>query len=333
MTEYLHAAILGIVQGIAEFLPISSSGHLVIAGELLQRYAGTEMPAESTTMSIALHFGTLLSILVVYRHDLKSVLRDRRLLILIVVATIPVGIAGLLLEDYVERIFSTPLIAGEALIGTAVLLLTGRQLQQRRPSASELTVFSAGFIGVFQAIAIIPGISRSGSTIAAGLACGLPREQAARFSFLIAIPAIGGASVVKAKDLVTGEAVMESGYLPLLLGMLTAFVVGVAALSWLLKIVTADRLHWFAAYCLAAGMATILWQMSVASAGTPTAMQHSADQVDADGVLSDDTPDSELEWSDRSLLMDWAVACDRRRDAWRLVTVSHTAPRAMSGVH
>lgn len=312
MTEYLHAVILGIVQGVAEFLPISSSGHLVIAGELLHRYGGTEIPAESTTMSIALHFGTLLSILVVYRHDLPAVLRDRRMLALIVLATIPVGVAGLLLEDYVETFFNTPLIAGEALIVTAVFLLIGRRLQQRQATASQLSAVSAGVIGVFQAVAIIPGISRSGSTIAAGLACGLPREQAARFSFLIAIPAIGGASMVKAKDLITGEAVLDSGYLPLLLGTLTAFVVGVTALSWLLRIVTADRLHWFAAYCLFAGAATILWQVSAGPAESVPETQQQADQTGVEGVLSDETAESEVEWSDRSLVMARDRICVRR---------------------
>lgn len=263
MMEYIHAAVLGVIQGIAEFLPISSSGHLVIAGELLSQYGGTELPAESATMSIALHFGTLLSILVVYRHDLPAVMRDVRLLCLIILATIPVGLVGMLFKDQVAAVFSTPLIAGEALIVTAAFLMIGRQIQNRQQQPSELSMLSASVIGVFQAIAIIPGISRSGSTIAAGLACGLPREQAARFSFLIAIPAIAGASLVKAMDLVTGQEQVDTNYLSLLLGTTIAFGVGVASLSWLLRVVTSDRLHWFAGYCLVAGLATIIWQWSL----------------------------------------------------------------------
>jgi undecaprenyl-diphosphatase len=263
MTEYIHAVVLGIVQGIAEFLPISSSGHLVIVGALLHQFAGTEIPSESATMSIALHFGTLLSIAVVYRHELLSVLKDARLLSLIVLATIPVGITGLLLKHHVDAVFNTPLLAGEALIVTAVFLLIGRQLQHSRPKSSELSPLSAGLVGIFQAIAIIPGISRSGSTIAAGLACGLSREQAARFSFLIAIPAIGGASLVTAKDLLTQETAIDSNLMAILLGTAIAFMVGVATLSWLLRIVTADRLHWFAGYCLLVGVATIGWQLYV----------------------------------------------------------------------
>jgi len=263
MTEYIHAAVLGVVQGIAEFLPISSSGHLVIVGELLNQVAGTEIPSESATMSIALHFGTLLSILVVYRHELLPIVKDIRLLSLIVLATIPVGIVGLLFKDHVDAVFNTPLLAGEALIVTAVFLLIGRQLQRRKQDPSSLSPLSAGLIGVFQAVAIIPGISRSGSTIAAGLACGLSREQAARFSFLIAIPAIGGASLVTAKDLLTQETAVDSNLTAVLLGTTIAFVVGVATLSWLLRIVTADRLHWFAGYCLLVGVATIGWQLCV----------------------------------------------------------------------
>lgn len=263
MTEYIHAAVLGVVQGIAEFLPISSSGHLVIVGELLNQLAGTEVPTESATMSIALHFGTLLSIAVVYRHELLPVVKDIRLLSLIVLATIPVGIVGLLFKDHVDAIFNTPLLAGEALIVTAVFLLIGRQLQYRHQESANINPLSAGLIGVFQAIAIVPGISRSGSTIAAGLACGLTREQAARFSFLIAIPAIGGASLVTAKDLVTQETAIDSNLMAVALGTAISFVVGVTTLSWLLRIVTADRLHWFAGYCLLVGIATIGWQVCI----------------------------------------------------------------------
>ena len=246
MMDYVYAAILGIVQGIAEFLPVSSSGHLVIVDGLLKHYGGTVIPPESVTMSIALHFGTLLSILVVYRGELSEIAKNRRLLSLIVLATIPVGVAGLLLHDQIESVFDTPMLAGAALIVTAVVLLVGRRLQRRKQETSQLKVSTAGVIGMFQAIAIIPGISRSGSTIAAGLACGLNREQAARFSFLIAIPAIAGAALVRAKDLVTGNTPIDSNLLPVALGTLVAFLVGIAALSWLLTIVTADRLHWFA---------------------------------------------------------------------------------------
>jgi undecaprenyl-diphosphatase len=263
--DYVHAIILGIIQGIAEFLPISSSGHLVIADAILNQYSSSSLPSEGATLEIALHFGTLLSILVVYRQDLRSVLKDFRLLLLIVVATIPVGLVGILLKDYVDAVFSKPILAGVALIVTGCLLVATRVLQHRIRSTDQLTVVSAAVIGLFQAIAIIPGISRSGSTIAAGLLCGMQREQAARFSFLIAIPAIGGASLVKMKDFFTGEETLAASALaPVAVGTLVAFVVGVVALGWLIRLVVANRLHWFAIYCILAGLATIAWQLSIA---------------------------------------------------------------------
>lgn len=292
--DYVHAIILAVVQGIAEFLPISSSGHLVISNALLQQFLGASLPAsvtDSATMGIALHFGTLLSILVVYRKELIDVLKDVHTLAMIVVATIPVGVVGLLLKDYVDQAFHSPLIAGCALLATAAFLLTGRRLQNQSPAAvpdattpdvatktDAVTAPDAGAssqapiglgtaiaVGLFQAIAIVPGISRSGSTIAAGMACGMKREDAARFSFLIAIPAIGGASVLELKDFVTGEASFSGSPLPVLVGMLVSFVVGVVALRWLIRMVVADRLHLFAFYCLAAGLATIIWQLSLAA--------------------------------------------------------------------
>ena len=283
-TEYIHAVILGIVQGIAEFLPISSSGHLVIADALLREYSDTSTPKEGVTMSIALHFGTLLSILIVYREDLFKLVTDKRLMLMIVVATIPVGLVGILLKDYVDEAFGSPMMAGAALLVTAAFLLIGRQLQSSvvgqapacRDTASvgqapacrnagksldQLSIGTATLIGIFQAIAIIPGISRSGSTIAAGMATGLNREHAARFSFLIAIPAIGGASVVQMKDLLTGEEALPASPWPILLGTIVAFVVGLAALRLLIRLVVADRLHYFAFYCIAVGCLTMAWQM------------------------------------------------------------------------
>jgi len=261
--DYVHAVILGVVQGIAEFLPISSSGHLVIADAVLQQLAGTTTPRESATMGIALHFGTLLSIFVVYRRELLALLGNWRLMMLIVVATIPVVVVGLSLKDYVDQAFGSPLLAGAALLVTAAFLMAGRALQKTGHDLSSLDRRSATIIGIFQAIAIVPGISRSGSTIAAGMACGLTREHAARFSFLIAIPAIGGAAVMELKGFVTGEETFHGSPWPVLLGTVVSFFVGVVALRWLIRIVVADRLHLFAIYCVIVGVLTIGWQLSL----------------------------------------------------------------------
>ncbi|MEQ9408779.1 MAG: undecaprenyl-diphosphate phosphatase [Fuerstiella sp.] len=260
--DYLHAVILGLVQGVAEFLPISSSGHLVIADAVLREYGGMSAPKENATMEISLHFGTLLSILVVYRRDLLNLLSDRRLMLMICIATVPVGVVGLLLKSYVDAAFTKPILAGCALLVTAMVLLLGRHLQKPGRPLSEMTFGSAVLIGLFQAVAIIPGISRSGSTIAAGMVSGLDRENAARFSFLIAIPAIGGASLVQMKDFVTGEESLSGSPWPLLLGTSVAFVVGIVALRWLIRLLAADRLHVFAIYCVIVGGLTVAWQLS-----------------------------------------------------------------------
>ena len=259
--EYVHAIILGVVQGIAEFLPISSSGHLVIADAVLREFSDSTVPRESATMGIALHFGTLLSILVVYRKELLGFISDRRLVTQIIIATIPVGIVGVMFGSWVEHAFQTPLLAGCALIVTAAFLLAGHALQRRDDHVAEISMVTAFVIGLFQAVAVVPGISRSGSTIAAGMFQGLTRARAAQFSFLIAIPAIGGAAVMQLKKVLTGEEPFSGDSGAIALGTVVAFVVGVFALRWLLKLVVADRIYVFAIYCVLVGCSTIVWQI------------------------------------------------------------------------
>ncbi len=260
MTDWVQALCLGLVQGIAEFLPISSSGHLTLLTALMQTGGRHTFAPESAALTIALHFGTLLSIVTIYRRDIPSVIRDGYQLLSVIVATIPVGVVGLLFHDRIRTVFGTPLLIGFALTATAGLLLTGRRFQRPDGDTRPMNLRSAVVIGLFQAAAVVPGISRSGSTIAAGLICGLSRQEAARFSFLAAIPAIGGASLVAARDLLTGQAQFSLHPAAVLLGTVTAFVTGTASLSWLLRIVASDRLHWFAGYCSAVGLITILWQ-------------------------------------------------------------------------
>lgn len=260
--EYIEAIVLGIVQGIAEFLPISSSGHLVILQEPLSRWLGT--PADETgnlQLYVALHFGTLLSILVVYRDDLKQLVRKPRLCIAIVLATIPVVIVGFGFKDALEEAFATPLLAGCMLLVTAFLLLLGQRMERGDRSCDEISLLQAVAIGLFQAVAIVPGISRSGSTIAGGLVVGLRRDAAATFSFFIAIPAISGAVVLHLAEAVTKGEWGETSVSALLVGAGTSFVVGYFALRWLLRIVSQRRLHWFAYYCGLAAAATIIWKV------------------------------------------------------------------------
>ena len=261
-SDYWYASILGVVQGIAEFLPISSSGHLVIAQALLAALSSTQLPAWSkgATMNVALHFGTLLSIAVVYYHDLLATLKKPRLLLLIVIASVPVGVIGVLFKDQIEASFENPMAAGFLLLVTAFFLLTAKKLQSGRLEMDDMPTWVAVVVGIFQAVAILPGISRSGSTIAAGLSCGLKRNDAARFSFFIAVPAIGGATLLKLLDLIRGKEAVDVAWQPMLVGAGISFLVGLLCLRWLIRLLVADRLHWFAVYCLIAGSLTIAWQ-------------------------------------------------------------------------
>jgi len=254
--DYVDAIFLGIVQGIAEFLPISSSGHLVI----LQNLLGHNSEVENLELNIALHLGTLFSIIVVYRAELFQVIRNRRLLAGIIVATLPLVLIGLFFKSSLAQIFGNPLVAGFGLLLTSVFLLLGQRLERRDALPSDrIGMLGALAVGLFQAVAIIPGVSRSGSTIAGGLIVGLDRDSAAKFSFLIAIPAIAGASVLLVSDSLQQSA-GERVWGAYCVGAIVSFSVGYLSLRWLLSIVSRRKLHWFSAYCFVVGTATIVWQ-------------------------------------------------------------------------
>lgn len=260
--DYVYAAILGVVQGVAEFLPISSSGHLVIAEALIRECSSTPLPEwlKGMMMNVALHFGTLLSITVVYIKDLLDLRKNPRLIVMIVMASVPVAVIGLLFKDQIEAAFDSTMAAGCCLLVTAVFLLMARQLQSGTLDLDKMPVWTAWFIGVFQAVAVLPGISRAGSTVASGLVCGLKRADAARFSFFIAMPAIGGATLLELLKILRGKVAVDVAWQPMLLGGVISFVVGVLCLRWLIRLLVADRLHWFAIYCLIVGSLTIAWQ-------------------------------------------------------------------------
>jgi len=267
--DYVYAVILGVVQGVAEFLPISSSGHLVIAEALLRSLAGKELPVwlQGMTMNVALHFGTLMSIGLVYFRDLLALWHRPRLLALIVLASVPVGIVGLKFKDQLETIFDNALAAGGCLMITGLILFIARRMQRREQTGEQdlakMPVRTAVVIGVFQAVAILPGISRAGSTVGAGLMCGLRGPDAARFSFFLAIPAIGGATLLELLKILGETESSIPSWSPVLAGAVVSFVVGVLCLRWLIRLLSEDRLHWFACYCLSVGLATVLWQLQL----------------------------------------------------------------------
>lgn len=261
--------ILAVIQGIAEFLPISSSGHLVIFGDLLDRAFGVvSSETAKLQINVALHLGTLFSIVVVYGRGLLDVFRQRSLLLAIVLGTLPAGVIGVAFHDFFEAAFSTPLVAGLCLFLTAIFLLLGQRLEVNLVELDRISPRHAIAIGFFQAIAILPGVSRSGSTIAGGLMTGLTRHAATTFSFLLAVPVIGGAAVLEGRKLLHNS---HDGYpLPtLLFGAVVAFAVGVVSLKLLIRVISQRKLHWFAAYCLVVGAGTTAWQLSLLLAPRP----------------------------------------------------------------
>ena len=266
---WLAAVILGAVQGATEFLPVSSSAHLAIVARLLK------VDAEGLlAFFVILHFGTLLAVVTYYRRDFAAMLRSlvvwstadpaeqsllgqsRKLLGLLLIGTIPAALAGVLLEDRIAALFSSMLAVGLALVITGLVLLAVNWHSGRRGPA-ETGLREALVIGVAQACALPPGISRSGMTIAAGLACGLHRDWAPRFAFLFSVPVILGGTLLEAKRLL--EHPLAGNQLALyLLGGLVAALAGYLAVHVVVRAVRAGNLIYFAAYCILLGTVTAL---------------------------------------------------------------------------
>ncbi len=267
--DLLSAAVLGLVQALTEFLPVSSSGHLVLGKALLQVEA-----AGGAAFEVAVHFGTLLSVALVFRAQLRALLAasgralaaptqlgaqwaadaDLRMLVGIALGCVPAGLVGLLFKDQLEAAFSSPRLVCGALLVTGLILLATRWAPK---GEGRVTLARALWIGVAQAFAIIPGISRSGSTIALAMFLRVEREEAARFSFLLSIPVIFGASLLKAGDLLAAPPGADQ-LAALALGAAVAFAAGVAALLLLMGLVRRGRFADFAWYCLAVGLVGLL---------------------------------------------------------------------------
>lgn len=267
--NYFHAIILGIVQGLTEFLPISSSAHLVIVPALL----GWNFPAEQIfPFDILVQLGTLVAVIIYFWKDLVNIVKavisgliqrkpfadpDARLGWLIVLASIPAGIGGLLLKDKVEAVFQSASATGWFLFATAALLVIGEILGKRTRPLGTINWLDALWIGIGQLLSIFPGVSRSGSTIAFGMTRNLERPAAGRFSFLMSIPVMLGAGLVGVKDLL--DVPNLAGFLPVVLvGFLTAAVVGYLSIRWLLNFLNHRSLYGFAVYCTVIAVVSIL---------------------------------------------------------------------------
>lgn len=252
-----QAVILGLIQGLTEFLPVSSSGHLAIGRDLL----GVEA-ADDLVFEVAVHAATALAIIIVFRKEILRLLggffkfkynEETDYILKIVVSMIPVFIVGVFFKDYVEDLFSSLIVVGLALVATAALLfLSGRY----GSVGGEITYGKAFIIGIGQALAVIPGLSRSGTTISTGLLCGVSRETVAQFSFLmVLVPILGEAFL----DLIGGDMVSSSiGAAPLAIGFMTAFASGLFACKAMIALVRKARLDWFALYCAVVGAIVII---------------------------------------------------------------------------
>ena len=266
----LSSILLGLIQGLAEFLPISSSGHLAIAEHFLGQ-AG--VPATPDFFDVLLHLGTLVAVFVAYWKDIREMIvelidgvRDlahgttptpmppaRRLILLIIVATVPL-FAVLPIKDWIEGLSGNIYFVAGALIVTGFLLFTSDRVKKGRKAERSARRLDGFLVGVAQAIATCPGISRSGTTITAGCFVGFDRKFAVRFSFLMSIPAILGANILTLKDAITENTIIVSEIPVYLVGVAVAAVVGYACIRLLKMIADKGKFGWFAYYCWAAGL-------------------------------------------------------------------------------
>ena len=249
---------MGVVQGLTEFLPVSSSGHLQLANEIL----GTDLNPESNlTFSLTLHAATVLSTIVILWAEIWRLLKgifsrtftaEQAYVLKIVISMIPVGIVGVFFKDYIEAAFSSIAVVGVMLLITAALLSFAYYAKPRQKE--ELSYRDAFIIGLAQAVAVLPGLSRSGSTIATGLLLGNKKESVAQFSFLMVLPPILGNALL---DCLKGDFGGGVETLPLVAGFVTAFITGCIACKWMIDIVKRGKLIWFAVYCAIAGVVAL----------------------------------------------------------------------------
>ena len=258
--DIINAIILGIIQGLTEFLPVSSSGHLEIFKVLLGE---NKMPSESLLMTVILHFATACSTIVIFKDDIKELILGLITFekndsfwfsIKVLISMIPAALIGFFLEAEIELLFS-----GDLLIVGYMLILTGFLLfmaDKAKPSEKKINIKSSIIIGISQAIAIIPGISRSGATISTAVLLGIDKENAAKFSFLMVVPLIFGKVL---KDLTSSEVLSSNNeILQLIFGFVFAFITGILACKWMIKLVKNSKLKYFSIYCFIVGTLSII---------------------------------------------------------------------------
>ena len=258
--DYLDSLILGVIQGFTEFLPVSSSGHLELGKSLL---GDNSLPKESMIFTVVLHFATALSTIVVFRKDIIEIIKEllkfewnsnTQFVFKIIISMIPASLIGVFFETELESLFSNNIVlVGAMLMVTGLLLILADRAQNTSKNVSVKTAFT---VGVAQAVAMIPGISRSGATISTAVLLGIDKTKAARFSFLMVIPLIFGKIF---KDIFSGELNYESAQITsLAIGFIAAFVSGLLACTWMIRLVKNSQLKYFAYYCAVVGIIAIL---------------------------------------------------------------------------
>ncbi|HJQ82763.1 MAG TPA: undecaprenyl-diphosphate phosphatase [Candidatus Binatia bacterium] len=256
-----EACLLGVVQGLTEFLPVSSDGHLAMV-----QYFLAPMPAEEKlAVDVALHFGTLVAVILYFRGELlemaaalvgrSTVPYARRWIWLLALATLPAAVAGLPLKSLIESTYDSLVVIGLSFIATGTFLFFASAVRGAHRTETELGPVDAVMIGSFQVLALLPGLSRSGTTISAALFRRTRPDVAAKFSFLLAIPAILGAEVVEARSIF---GLAPAARVPVAIGVVVAGLVGFFAIAALLRVVRGGKLHWFAYYCWALGLAVLI---------------------------------------------------------------------------
>ncbi|MFA5498220.1 MAG: undecaprenyl-diphosphate phosphatase [Candidatus Cloacimonadia bacterium] len=263
MIFILKSLLLGIIQGVTEFIPVSSSGHLVIANHFL------DFELQDISFEIMLHLGTVLAVIVYFWKDIWSLLtstvkindkgetavNNRKIMLYLFIATFITGIIGILMKDVLEEIFHNPLLSASMLLITGVILMISDFIPSKTISLPKTGVWRSIVIGLSQAVSIIPGISRSGTTIATSLFVGLKREEAARFTFLLSIPVILGATLLELRKMTAIQSEYLLGYI---IGSVAAFISGFLVISLLLELIRKRKLKIFAIYCWVVGIATII---------------------------------------------------------------------------
>ena len=258
--EIISYLILGVIQGLTEFLPVSSSGHLTLCSEIL------EIKSDDITFKVLVHFATALSTIIVFRREIASLTTgvfqknsvgnvSRKYILLLALSAIPAAIVGFTLKDQIESLDS-PQFVGYMLLVTAIILALSQKLNS--DLEKKVNFNSSIIIGISQALAILPGISRSGSTIGTALLLGISREEAAKFSFLMALPVILGATALETKELFEGGLQASGPILGYVVGVIAAFVSGLVACKLMIRLVKGTNLLWFSVYCAVIGVVAIV---------------------------------------------------------------------------